>query len=426
MNYKSWSFLGVITTLIFSIIIVRHFNPAPPNHLIIATGEEQSVLNDLAKKYQKILKRDGVILEVKNSLGPIDNLTKLEDDDSKVSAAFVQDGLGSEENQIDVESLGSLYYEPIWIFYRSRENITHFSELYGRKIAVGKKGYATQVLTERLLTLSAVDTTDAELINMTSTESVTALKNGTVDAAIFMLPANHPIVHDLAMSKNIKLMNIAQSEAISRKDAAFHHLVLPRGALDLEADIPNQDIDLIASTTTLLIRDDLHPALSYLLLKAASEIHGSQGIFEKRGEFPTNKDETFSLSKDALQFYKSGGSIWQRYLPYWLAAWCDRFIILVIPIVAFILPLIRLIPKLYNWRLRTHIYQRYGELKFLEMQLKATVTKDEYENYMLRLNEIEERVNKMKLPQNFSDYVYSLKGHIQYVRDRIEKTVTIQ
>ena len=190
--------------------------------------------------------------------------------------------------------------------------------------------------------------------------------------------------------------------------------------------IPKEEINLVASTATLLIRDDLHPALAYLLLKAATEVHSSPGIFEKRGEFPTNKDDAFALSKDAIQFYKSGGPFWQRYLPYWLAAWFDRFVLIVIPIIAFVLPLIRLIPRFYNWRLRTKIYQRYGELKFLETQIKLEVTTVEYNDYLHQLHLIEDRVNKMKMPQNFSEYIYSLKGHIQFVRDRIEKSVRIE
>lgn len=402
-------------------LLVRRLDPAPPNHLTILVGDEQSDIRSFVKQYQRILKADGVKLEVKTSSGPFDSLQKLEDDNSGISAAFVQDGLGSEDKQPSVESLGSLNYEPLWIFYRSKSEFTYFSQFMGEKIAVGRLGHGTQVLAKRLLTMSGLEPNEAELINMNSTEAAEALKSGKIDAAILMLPADSPIVHDLATQKNLKLMDVAQAEAISRKDAAFHHLILPRGSLDLESDSPHKDINLVSSTTTLLVRDDLHPALAYLLLKAAMEVHSPAGILEKKGEFPTNKDDAFSLSKDAIQFYKSGGPFWQRYLPYWLAAWFDRFILLVIPIFAFVLPLIRTIPKLYHWRMRTKIYQRYGELKFLETQIKADATNADCENYLQQINQIEERVNKMKMPQNFSEYIYSLKGHIQLIRDRVEK-----
>lgn len=413
---------GVTLLAIIALVLaIRHLDPAPPNHLTISIGNDQSEIQSILKQYQRILRNDGVTLEIKTTSGPFENLQLLEDDNSGVSAAFVQDGLGSEVKQPDVESLGSLYYEPIWVFYRSKNEYTYFSQFMGEKIAVGNLGHGTQVLAERLLRMSGLDPHEAQLINMSSTESAQALKAGKIDAAIFMLPPDSPIIHDLVLQKDLKLMDVTQAEAISRKDTAFRHLTLPRGALDLETNVPSKEINLISSTTTLLVRDDLHPALAFLLLKAATEIHSASGVLEKHGEFPAGRDDTFSLSKDAAQFYKSGGSFWQRYLPYWLAAWFDRFLFVVIPIVAFVLPLIRLIPRLYNWRLRTKIYQRYGELKFLETEIKVDATKAEHEAYLEKINVIEERVNKMKMPQNFSEYIYSLKGHIQFVRDRIEK-----
>jgi TRAP-type uncharacterized transport system substrate-binding protein len=401
--------LLIIIVIIFSI---RSLDPAPPNHLTIAIGEDQSEVQAVIKRYQRLLKAEGVTLHVKLTTGPIENLRLLEDDASGVSVAFVPDGLGSVDTQPDVESLGSLYYEPLWVFYRSKNQYNYFSQLIGEKIAVGKPGRGT---------LSGLDPNEAQLINMNSADSALALKKGAIDAAFFMLPADSSIIHDLALQKDLKMMDVSQAEAISRRDAAFRHLVLPRGALDLESDIPNKELNLVSSTTTLLVRDDLHPALSFLLLKAATTIHNASGILEKHGEFPTAKDDTFTLSKDAIQFYKTGAPFWQRYLPYWLAAWFDRFIFLVIPILAFVLPLFRAIPKIYNWRLRTKIYQRYGELKFIETEIKADATKEEQESYLQQISMIEERVNKMKMPQNFSEYLYSLKGHIQFVRDRIEK-----
>ena len=414
--------LVVAALIIISLVLgIRHLDPAPPNHITISIGDDQGDLQSIMKQYQRILKADGVKLEVKLSPGPFENLRRLEDDSSGVSAAFVPDGLGSAIKEPDVESLGSLYYEPIWVFYRSKNDYTYFSQLMGEKIAVGEIGHGTQVYAERLLTMSGLDPSEAQLINMNSSESAQALKKGEIDAAVFMLPADSPIIHDLAIQKDLKLMDVSQAEAISRKDGAFRHLILPRGALDLESNVPNKEMNLVSSTTTLLVRDDLHPALAYLLLKAATEVHNAPGIFEKHGEFPMGKDDTFSLSKDASQFYKTGGSFWQRYLPYWLAAWFDRFLFLVIPVLAFILPLIRTIPRVYNWRLRTKIYQRYGELKFLETEIKLDATKEEQENYLKQVNMIEERVNRMKMPKNFSEYIYSLKGHIQFVRDRIEK-----
>lgn len=434
MNKKIWLKYSVkdllfsaipisIVVLVALVFAIRHLEPAPPDHLTISTGDDQSDLAEYAAQYQEILKEDGVKLEIRSSKGPVENLRLLEDDASHVSVAFVQDGLGSPKDQPDIVSLGSLYYEPLWIFYRGRKEDTHLSQLEGKRIAVGRIGHGTEVLARRLLLLSGVDLKDTHLINIDSDQGAESLIKGQVDAVILMEPPESPLILKLASQKDLHLMNIEQSEAINRKDPAFHHLVLPRGAIDLKADLPSEDINMVAPTETLLVRDDLHPALAYLLLKAASQIHGSPGIFEKRDEFPMNKDDAFPLSEDALQYYKSGGPFWQRYLPYWLAAWVDRFVLLVIPFLAFVLPLIRLIPRIYHWRLRSRIYQRYGELKYIETQIRPDLSKDDSTHFLHQLEQIEERVNKMKMPKNFSEYIYSLKGHIQFVRDRLEKIV---
>lgn len=404
----------------------KHVAPAPPDHFTISTGDDQSDLQVYANEYKDILKAEGVRLDIVPSEGPLENLKRLQDENSGVAAAFVQDGLGSTDQQPDVSSLGSLYYEPIWVFYHSRSNFTHLSQLSGKKISVGRLGRGTQILATRLLKLSGVDLSKTTLINLPSEAAAVALKRGLIDAAIIMQPANSDVVHDLILDSDLHLMNIQQSEAIARRDAAFHHLVLPRGALDLKNDLPREDVNLLSSTATLLVRDDLHPALAYLLLKAMTQVHSAPGIFEKRSEFPSNKDDQFPLSDDAIQYYKSGGPFWQRYLPYWLAAWVDRFLLLVIPFFAFVLPMLRTIPRAYEWRIRNRIYQRYGELKFLETEIKPEVTASELAHYHSQLNSIEERVNRMKTPQKFTEYIYSLRGHIQFVRDRLDKTVTVK
>ncbi|MGZ3653091.1 MAG: TAXI family TRAP transporter solute-binding subunit [Bdellovibrionota bacterium] len=407
-------FIIVVGILWFAYL---HLDPAPPNHLTISTGEDQSDLQVLAKEYQDILKQNGVRLDIKSSNGPMENLRRLQDENAGVDAAFVQDGLGSAEAQPDISSLGSLYYEPVWIFYRTKEKITHFSQLEGKRLASGREGHATHVIIQRLLKLNGVDASNTKILHLDAAESAKALIRGEADAAAFLLPPDDPLIRSLALRPELHLMNVTQAEAISRRDAAFHHLVLPRGAIDLNADEPSEDINLVSSTGTLLVRDDLHPALAYLLLKAASQIHDSPGVFERRGEFPSNKDDAFPLSDDAIQYYKSGGSFWQRLLPYWLAAWFDRFILLVIPILAFVLPLFKVIPNMYHWRLRSKIYQRYGELKHIETEITPDVQTNA--ELLKRLDLIEDRVNRMKMPKNFAEYIYSLKGHIQFVRDRL-------
>ena len=409
-----------ILFIIALIVGYKYLDPAPPTKLVISTGEDEGDCQFYAEKYREILKKDGIELEIRPSAGPLENLKKIEDENSDVDVGFVQDGIGSVEEEPDVISLGSLYYEPVWLFYRGKSEVTRFHQLIGKKIAVGYEGRGMRIIALKLLKEAGVDGQNTQLINIGAEKAEDALKKGDVDAAFFLLTPDDPIIENLAMDPDLRLMNVDQAEAITRTLPFLHHLVLPHGIFDLKKNIPEQDINLVSPTATLLARDDLHPALTYVLLKAATQVHGVPGIFEKRGEFPINKDDQFPLGRDADQFYKSGGPFWQKYLPFWLAAWVDRFFLLVIPMLALILPLIRMVPRIYQWRIRTRIYKRYGELTFLETQIKQQPNLQERSAYQKRLDEIEERVNDMKVPLEFAEHIYSLRGHIHFVRERLD------
>ncbi len=396
----------------------RYLDPAPPNHLTIATGDNEGDYQAIAKLYQEILKRDGIDLELRSSEGPLENLKLLENDDANVDVGFVHDGLGSTKDQPDLVSLGSLYYEPLWIFYRASTDLNRLSELAHKKIAVGHEGQGTRLISLQLLKESGVDAANAEIVPIGTKAAAEALKNKQVDAAFFLLTPEDPLIQSLSQDPALRLMSLDQAEAIVRRNSFLHHIVLPHGALNLQRNVPSRDVDMVAPTATLLVRDDLHPALVYLLLKAADEVHSEPGLFEKRNEFPTNKDDQFPLSADAQQFYKSGGPFWQRYLPFWLAAWLDRFILVVIPLMALVIPLVRMIPRIYAWRLRSRIYKSYGELKYLETQILQKRPQSGA-SFAEQLDAIEDRVNKLRLPLEYTEHLYSLRGHIQFVRDRL-------
>ena len=414
---------SMIVLIVVIVVAYKFLDPAPPTHMVIATGDNEGDYQIFAQQYQDILKKDGVRLDIRPSSGPVENLQLLENDEANVDAAFVQDGVGAPATQPDLVSLGSLDYEPLWGFYRGGKILSRFSELKGKKIAVGRPGRGTHLIALQLLKEGGVDETNSKLIPIGGVEAADALKKGEVDIAFFLLTPEDPLIEELGRNPTLHLMSVDQAEAITRQIPAIHHLILPHGAFDLENNRPDQDIHLVASTATLLVRDDLHPALAFLLLKAARDVHGGPGMFEKRGEFPINKDDQFPLSPDAQQFYKSGGPFWQRYLPFWLAAWIDRFILVVIPVMAIVVPMIRAVPRLYKWRIRTRIYKRYGELKFLETRIQSSTSKQQASEFMKELDAIEDRVNKMKVPLDFTEHIYSLRGHIHFVRERLSSEV---
>jgi TRAP transporter TAXI family solute receptor len=412
---------AVLLFVAITFLVYRVVDPAPPKHFIISTGEAGGNYHHYGKAYEALIKEEGIHLEVETSKGAWDNLARLGAANSKVDVAFVQDGLGSREKNPGLTSLGSVFYEPIWIFYRGKSEVTRFSQLKGQTIALGEKGGETHTMAKKLLKASGLDEKNSNYLDMTTMEEVTALKEGRVDAAFFIAETENATIKELIADPNLKLMSVDQAEAISRQIPYLHHLILPHGTYDLERNLPSKDIDLVSPTATLVVRDTIHPALVYLLLKAATKVHRGPGIFEKRHEFPTDKDFVFKLNSGAKNYYQSGAPFWLRYLPFWLATLIERFIFLIIPMAALFIPIARAIPKVMQWRIRNRIYQRYGELKFIETNIRADASPEKYTHYLEQLDRIEERVNHMKIPLDFSEYVYSLRGHIQFVRDRLER-----
>lgn len=411
---------SVLIGLTIIAITLHYITPAPPRKIVISTGDGEGDYAVFAKLYQDILKNDGIQLEIRPSKGAVENLERLNDPKSGVQVAFVQDGVGGVESSPDLSSLGSLYYEPIWIFYPSGKNTIHrLTELTGKRIAIGATGSGTQFLTQRLLRAAGIDVKTAQLMKIGSTAAAQALRENQVDVGFFMAPIDDPVVKQLARDPSMQIMSLDQAEAISRQNPYLHHLILPHGTIDLKLGIPATDIDMVAPTATLLVRDDIHPSMSYLLLHALSQVHDDPGIFEKRKEFPTDNNYEFPLSDEAARFYKSGLPFWQKYLPYWAASLLDRFLVVILPLLALLYPIVKAIPNLYRWRIRTRIYRHYGELKFLETQLQPLSGQNSLHRFYSQLDEIEDRVNQMKVPLEFSEHIYSLRGHIDLVRARL-------
>lgn len=415
---------AVLIIFILLAVAYKFVDPAPPRHIVIATGGGDGDYETYAKLYRDIIKEDGVELRIRPTNGVWENLKFLQDPHSDVDVAFVEDGFGSAEKFPDVSSLGSIYYDPIWIFYRSKNTITRFSQLAKMRLGLGRAGGGNHTIAKRILKSSGVDEKNSTFVNLPPDEQASALRAGKLDAAFFLATPEDPLIKSMIKDPQLKLMSVDQAEAVVRQQPYLHHLVLPHGAMDLALNYPKSDVDLIAPTTTLLVRDSLHPALSYLLLRVISQVHSDPGIFEKKNEFPIDKDYEFPLTDEAKTFYKSGTPFWQRYLPFWLATLVERFIVLVIPALVILVPFVKVIPKIIEWRLKSRFYQRYGELKFLELQIESNMTQDIYDKYLKQLDEIEERVNHMKFPLAFSDQIYVLREHIHFVRKRLQRFKT--
>ncbi len=408
-------------------VAYQFVEPAPPKRIVITTGSESGAYYQFAQRYATILARNGITLDIRTSAGSLENLARLESDEAQVG--FVQGGvieqplLGEdpeEEEEGALRSLGSVFYEPVWVFYRGDRRYDRLTDLKGRRIAIGQEGSGVRQLAQQLLSANEIRPGN-HLVPLSGLKAAEELQQGRIDAAFIIAAENAPVVQVLLRSPGIKVMSFAQADAYQRRFPFLSKLVLPRGVADLVRDYPPEDIVLLAPTANLIVRKDLHPALQSLLLQAASEVHGRAGFFQRAGEFPAFKDRMVPLSPEAARYFKSGPPFLQRYLPFWLAVLIDRLIVMLIPIFALMIPLFKIAPALYSWRVRSKVFRCYGELKFLEDDLRNHFDPARQADYRKRLDAIEEEASLLHVPLAFTDLVYTLREHINLVRRILDK-----
>jgi TRAP-type uncharacterized transport system substrate-binding protein len=407
-------------------LAAQFIKPAPPDQLIISTGGESGAYQRFAARYKDVLARYGVALVAKPSAGSPENLERLRNPEFEVDAGFIQGGTARLGEEDELVSLGDMYYEPLWIFYREAalRGGNRVLDLKGKRVAIGGAGSGTHHLAMELLAANGLDAKNTKLIELGGLSLVESMQKGEVDAVFVVGPTQSSLVWALLYTPGVSLMSLAHAEAYTRRFPHLARLVLPRGAIDLTLDIPPHDTQLVSPMATILVREDTHPALIDLLMQAASEVHGAPGVFQKPGEFPRAGHSEFPLSKEAERYYKSGKPFLQRYLPFWAATLIDRMVVMLVPLLAVLVPLFKFAPQIYGWRVRSRIYRRYGELKFLENELNEDPGQRSRAEWMEKLDAIEKDASGIRTPLTFSDMLYTLRGHIDLVRDMILRRTT--
>ncbi|TFW09584.1 C4-dicarboxylate ABC transporter substrate-binding protein [Oxalobacteraceae bacterium OM1] len=413
--------VAVVVTCVLAYWVV---DPAPPSVVTLSTGQENSAYEAFGRKYAAALAKDNIRVKLEPSLGSQENLQRLQDPASGVDIAFVQSGSMDEEMAVrqGLVSLGSLFTEPVWLFLRGPKNVTQLTQLKGMRINVGPEGTGVPALFRKVLSVNGVEPGDLKLGGLANTPATVELLEGRIDGLVFSSAPDAPLIQMLLQTPGIKLFDFSQAEAYTRRFPFLSHVVLPRGIVDLGKDLPPKDYHLIAPTATLVARADLHPALVDLFVQSASDIHGGAGWFHKKGEFPTASYTEIPVSPSAAKFYKNGPPLLQRYLPFWLANLLERMWVVVVALGALILPLSRIIPPLYVWKVRSRVYRWYGQLRAVEQAIEEVPPErqsDVYAAQLQRLNDIEERVNRISIPLSFADELYGLRSHINFVRRRI-------
>jgi NMT1-like family len=407
--------------LIVAVVMLRFINPAPPTRLTISAGPDGSTFRRHADKYQKILARNGITLTIIASEGSLENLQRLVNPNVDVDIGLVQGGLSGTVVSPELVSLGNLFYEPLYVFYRSNVPLRQLSELKGRRIAIGPERSGTHAFALALLKANGIEPNQgAFLADLGGQDASAALRERRIDAAFMMNDSSAPSdVRGLLHDPDVRVFSFEQADAYIRHFRFLARLDLSPGSFDLGDNIPAQALTLLAPTVELLARPGLHPALSDLLIETAREAHGHAGLLHAAGEFPNALEHEYPISQDAARYYKSGKSFSYRHLPFWLASLVDRIVVVLVPTLILLIPSLKMLPAVYSWRVRRRIHHRYADLMALERDTLQATTPEQRAPLLARLEQIENAVIKIKIPAAFADQVYVLREHIEFVRDRL-------
>lgn len=414
--------LVTLATLVTAIwVSLAWFSPTPPHVVAMAADSESSASGEIAARYREILARDGIELRLIPTAGAVDSVARLRDASSGISIAIVPSGITNPRESPNLVSLGTLFYEPLWLFYHGREPLRSREGLRGGTISIGAEGSGTRALSlEFLARAGIIEEQFAKFVSLPPQEATERLLRGEINAAILLAPWESPLVRKLLAADDVQLLQILHADGYVALYPFLSEVVLPSGVGDMAKSRPPNNVVLLAPKASLVIRDDLHPAIQYLLLRAAGEIHSPPELFRKAGQFPAPESIDLPLSDNALQYYKSGRPFLQRHLPFRLAVLAQQALVVLIPVFGVLYPLLRLAPAMYGWAMRHRVYSLYGELKFLEQDLASRGARDDRADLVARLDRLDERASRFRVPTAFRPLLYTLRLHITLIRQRLE------
>ena len=410
---------GVVVALLAALCLwvsFRFLDPIPPHRIVVASGPTSGLYHHFAERYKKALAAEGVILEERVTDGAAENYRLMLDAKSGVDLAFLQGGMAAFPEADQLAMVASLYYEPMWIFTRRGEAADALSAFAGKRIALGSAGSGTNLLATQLLRMSGVTAENSTLLALSTSRSIAALKAREIDVAMMVTGPRSATLHEALTDPALELVSLAQADAYPQRLTFITRRTLHAGAVEFVPLTPPRDTALIATKAMLVARDTVHPAIVNLLLEVIRDVHDDRGYFEAPNEFPNIDLVDVPVSPDAGRHHRFGPSLLYRYMPFWVATTLERFIIIVVPLLAVLVPLLRFLPQIATWRVRRLIYRWYGQLIVLEHEVQAREGELPVTRWLSDLDRIQRGVENISIPASFASELYTLREHIDLVR----------
>ena len=411
----------LIVVIITGLFSYQFIDPTPPKTLKIATGKADGSYYHFGTLYHKLLKKEKFDLQVIPTAGSVAALSMLEK--NEVDMAFVQGGTASSKDIKNLMSLCSIYFEPLWIFYRKNETFKYLYDLKGKRLFIGGVGSGTRALALVLLKENNIDSINTTFVDLKGMSPKKALDEGKVDAIFSVISASSDKIKKLLEDKNLKLFSFQRAEAYSKKFSYLSPLTLGEGVISLDKNIPQKKTILLGTTATLVAKKSLNPDLIRLILKSVKKVHSKATIFSYQNEFPTYKYTQIPMSEDAKNYLIKGDTFLEKIFPFWIASMIDRLAIMIIPLLTLLFPLLKGAFPLYRWRIRSKIYKWYKVLYEIDSKIE-TLDKEELrktkENLTELLKDIQEET---KIPLSYMGEYYNLKVHANLILNKIDRLV---
>jgi uncharacterized protein len=420
---KVWGLLTLVVIAGF-VIAYQYVAEPPPKTVRIATGAKNGAYYAFAQQYARFLARDDITLEVVPTAGTVENLELLRK--GEVALALIQGGSASAEDKARLQSLGSLFLEPLWVFTGKQKSIKRVAELKGRRLAVGAAGSGTNFLAMQLLAAAGITESNTALVRGDSAQATAALTQGTLDAAFFVASPAAPLIRSLVENPDIELLNFDRAPAYSRLFPFLTAVTLYEGGLSLERNAPAHDTPLVAVAANLAANRNLNAGLIPALLDAVTRVHEAGGVLERKRQFPSVDFVDLPLNDDARRYIANGPSLLFRWMPYGWAVLLDRLKILFLPFLALLIPLFRLAPSLYNWRIRSKIYRWYESVREIDSEAHNLAGPGGLEPLLQRLEVLEREVASVSVPLSYAGELYHLRLHIGFLQEELEKRLRHQ
>lgn len=409
-----------IAIIVLGLIVAFMFMaPAPPRKITIAGGASGGAYAATAETYAEALRKVGIEVEVVETAGSVDNLSRVKARTADVG--IVQTGVAADVGQEGASSLGAVFYEPLWVFHRKTMRVEELQDLARARVAIGPEGSGVRALASLLLTEAGIAPGDFTAVPLAGQAAATALLKGEIDAAMVVSGPTTGWIADLIRDPQIELTSMKEAHALGRRHPYLDEVVLYRGVIDLASITPREDVMLIAPAAQIVVRDDLHPAIQSLLIETAFGTHGGGSLLADPGKFPTPQLSDIAISDEAKRYYDNGPSFLRRIFPFSVANFLERAWVLAIPLITLIIPLVRAAPPIYRWRIRRKIYVWYNNLRELEAAGRAAETAEDRMEVRARLADLQAETGNVEVPVSYTDDLYRLRAHIRFVAELVDK-----